>query len=133
MFDKVEIKTFGSVRGLAATTAIRKGDVLVSVPRKNLFSYTNTEKSLKKLWDATPDIRELDRLIITVMHEARRSTVSEFDYYLCGVPGPDSLGPPVLWDRDRLSRYCNQDKYEKFCGYVQKRTEYYVYTWNEVT
>ena len=35
-------------------------------------------------------------------------TVSEFDYYLCGVPGPDSLGPPVLWDRDRLSRYCNQ-------------------------
>ena len=88
-FSSVALKSFGGVRGLSATRPIRKGDTLVSVPKKYLFSYTNTERSLRKLWDANPDVKELDRLVLTVMHEAGKPGASEWDYYLCGVPGPE--------------------------------------------
>jgi hypothetical protein len=69
-FSSVALKTFGGVRGLAATRHIRKGETVVSVPKQHLFTYTNTERSLRKLWDANPDVQELDRLVLTVMHEA---------------------------------------------------------------
>ena len=47
-------------------------------------------------------------MVLTVLHEAAKEEGSEFDYYLCGIPSPDNLGPPVLWSNDRLAPYCNQ-------------------------
>ncbi len=145
-FSSVALKSFGGVRGLAATRHIRKGETVVSVPKQHLFTYTNTERSLRKLWNANPDVQELDRLVLTVMHEAGKPGGSDWDYYLCGMPSPESLGPPILWSRDRLSTYCNSsadyqwsapernhEKYFQFCKYVLQRTEYYQYIWREVT
>jgi len=46
---------------------------------------------------------------------------------------PQALGPPVVWTRDRLATYCNQEQYDQFCTYVTKRTEYYKYIWEQIT
>jgi hypothetical protein len=56
------------------------------------------------------EIRELDRLVLTLMHEAGKAqgSSSDWDYYLCGLPAPEELGPPVLWDAHRLHSYCTQ-------------------------
>jgi hypothetical protein len=58
----------------------------------------------------TQEIRELDRLVLTLMHEAGKAqgSASDWDYYLCGLPAPEELGPPVLWHPLRLHSYCTQ-------------------------
>ncbi len=57
--------------------------------------------------------------------------------HLCATPlmlcYAQALGPPILWSRDRLATYCNQEKYDQFCAFVAKRTEYYKYIWEQIT
>ena len=131
-FEGVEIRTFGGVRGLGATRSITRGETIISLPRSSLFSYSNVEQSLRALWDVKPEIQELDRVILLFMREAARPAASPWDFYLCGIPGPDALGPPILWDRPRLNKFCTQRKYEVFCDYVHARVQYYRSNWDSV-
>mmetsp|Transcript_10388 Transcript_10388/g.24619 ORF Transcript_10388/g.24619 Transcript_10388/m.24619 type:complete len:523 (-) Transcript_10388:95-1663(-) len=135
-FPKLKLGYVNGRRGVVATSDIAKGEVLVRVPFDALFTYPNAgfgeekhagEGVLRKIWREFPTLPEVDRLTIALLYEASLPK-SRWDFYVCGVPRPEALGPPVVWEEERVEEACKGSMHA-LCPWVRLRKAFYADWW----
>ncbi|EKX51052.1 hypothetical protein GUITHDRAFT_134587 [Guillardia theta CCMP2712] len=127
-FPKLEVRREGGVRGMYATKKIDRGEVIVSVPPSLLFSYETAGGALKDVWKRTKDMQELDRLTLLLLYFSSKVR-SRWDFFLCGIPGMNELGPAVLWSPKKLNETCEREEYSSLCSFVENRRSMYKRLW----
>mmetsp|Transcript_22188 Transcript_22188/g.61573 ORF Transcript_22188/g.61573 Transcript_22188/m.61573 type:complete len:516 (+) Transcript_22188:104-1651(+) len=96
-------------RGVAATRALREGEVVVRIPEAMVLTpeSSSTAQPMREigLGPEEFDSPRLERegLVLAVMAEQALGTRSKWACYLAALPPPQELHCPILWSKDELA------------------------------